>query len=475
MQPCPEPRLLAMGLDNYWGYNTLGWFCPDPRFWSGRPGTTPEGECRDMVEALHRQGLEVLMDVVFNHSAEGGPDGPTFSLRGLDNRLYYRAHGAHAAQYENWSGCGNTLNLSQPRVLQLVMDALRFWVERIGVDGFRFDLAPVLGRGTQGAFDPHAAFFAALAQDPVLAGAKLIAEPWDLGLGGYQLGAFPAGWQEWNDRYRDTTRRYWLTGEATRAEFAHALAGSSSVFAPSGRPATAGINFIAAHDGFTLRDAVSYTQRRNHANGEDNRDGHGQNHSTNAGAEGPTQDEGVLRTRARLQRAMLATLAFSVGTPMLLGGDEIGHSQQGNNNAYCQDNELTWLNWPGADPTLPTHVAACFALRRAHPQLRRTQWLEAGDLAWLNPGGRPIEGHDDWVGGERAFAAVFHGQGEQPGLALLFNPGHHARPFQTPAAPADGFVWTLALCSAPEEVPVLHDGHWEVPPHSVLVLTARVL
>jgi glycogen debranching enzyme len=473
MQACPEQRLLAMGLDNYWGYNTLGWFCPDPRFWSGRPGTTPEGECREMVQALHRQGIEVVLDVVFNHSAEGGTDGPTFSLRGIDNRLYYRPHGDNPAHYENWSGCGNTLNVSQPRVLQLVMDALRFWVERIGVDGFRFDLAPVLGRTAQGAFDQQAAFFAALAQDPVLAGVKLIAEPWDLGLGGYQVGGFPQGWQEWNDRYRDTTRRYWLTGEATRAEFAHALAGSSSVFAPSGRPATTGINFISAHDGFTLRDAVSYCHRHNLANGEENRDGHGSNHSCNAGVEGPTQDEAVLRTRAQLQRAMLATLALSVGTPMLLGGDEIGHSQQGNNNAYCQDNELTWLNWPGADAALTQHVAACFALRRGHPQLRRTRWLQATDVAWLNPDGRPIEGHDDWVSGERALAAVFPGQGEQPGLALLFNPGHHARQFRTPHAPGGGLVWALALCSAPGDAPLPHDGHWWVAAHSVLVLTAR--
>jgi glycogen operon protein len=468
MQACSERRLLALGLENYWGYNTLGWFSPDARFWSQRPGTTAQGECCDMVRELHHQGFEVVLDVVFNHSAEGEADGPTFSLRGIDNQLYYRAHGDNPARYENWSGCGNTLNLAHPRVLQLVLDALRFWVERIGIDGFRFDLAPVLGRGPSGSFDRNAAFFAAIAQDPVLSRAKLIAEPWDLGSGGYQLGNFPSAWQEWNDRYRDSVRRYWLSAEAPRAEFVQALAGSSDVFAPAGRDAGTSINFISAHDGFTLRDAVSYRQRHNQANGEDNRDGHGNNHSVNGGVEGPTQDADVLQRRNRLQRAMLATLAFSVGTPMLLGGDEIGHSQRGNNNAYCQDNELTWLDWAGADTALTVHVANCFALRRAHPVLRRQHWLGAGDVAWLTPQGQAIEGDAWWSSDKRAFAAIF---GDTPGpaaLALLFNPAPQATGFHLPEDSGAG--WRVALCSAGETTGADDAGAWQVPGHSLLAL-----
>jgi glycogen operon protein len=469
MQACSEPRLLGLGLSNYWGYNTLAWFCPDPRFWSGRPGTTPEGECREMVRKVHEQGLEVVLDVVFNHSAEGDLDGPTFSLRGIDNRLYYRARDACGAEYENWSGCGNTLDLSQPRVLQLVLDAMRFWVERIGVDGFRFDLAPVLGRGAGGSFDRGAAFFAAVAQDPVLSRVKLIAEPWDLGSGGYQLGGFPAGWQEWNDRYRDTVRRYWLTGEATRAEFVTALAGSSEVFAPSARDACSSINFISAHDGFTLSDSVSYVQRHNQGNGEGNRDGHGNNHSTNAGVEGPTHDAGVLLKRKRLQRAMLATLALSVGTPMLLLGDEIGHSQQGNNNAYCQDNATTWLDWAGADIALVEHVAACFSLRRASPSLRRRRWLDSADVRWLAPDGRPLEGDAWWSGGQRGFCALFEATPGQAALALLFNPGTEALDIRLPAD--HGPAWSVALCSADPSPKVADDGAWRVPASSLLALS----
>jgi glycogen operon protein len=470
MQACSEPRLLGLGLSNYWGYNTLGWFCPDPRFWSGRPGTTPEGECRAMVRELHQQGLEVVLDVVFNHSAEGDLEGPTFGLRGIDNRLYYRARDASGADYENWSGCGNTLDLSQTRVLQLVLDAMRFWVERIGVDGFRFDLAPVLGRVAGGPFDRGAAFFAAVTQDPVLARVKLIAEPWDLGSGGYQLGGFPAGWQEWNDRYRDTVRRFWLTGEATRAEFVHALAGSSEVFAPSGRDAGSSINFISAHDGFTLRDSVSYAQRHNHDNGEGNRDGHGNNHSTNGGTEGPSHDADVLLRRSRLQRAMLATLALSVGTPMLLLGDEIGHSQQGNNNAYCQDNQITWLEWAGADHALAEHVAACFALRGASPALRRRQWLEGADVRWLAPDGRPLEGDAWWSGGQRAFCGLFEAAPGQAALALLFNPGGEPLDMRLPAGP--GAAWRVALCSAGTTTAAVAGNAWRVPASSLLALTA---
>jgi len=342
-----EQRLLRMGLSNYWGYNTIGWFAPELRYWSGRAGSTPASEFRAMADAVHARGMELVIDVVYNHSAETDEFGPTLSLRGIDNALYYPLRADDPARYENWSACGNCLQLEEPRVLQLVLDSLRYWVCELGVDGFRFDLAPVLGRRAASGFDPRAAFFAAIAQDPVLARTLLIAEPWDVGPGGYQLGAFPPGWLEWNDRYRDTQRAFWLrqgTAEGTGlGDFAHRFMASSGEFRHHGRAPTASVNFITAHDGFTLRDLVSYTQRHNEANGEGNRDGHGHNLSRNGGVEGPSDEPAVLAGRTRLQRALLAVLLLSQGTPMLLAGDELGHSQQGNNNAYCQDNAITWL------------------------------------------------------------------------------------------------------------------------------------
>ena len=451
-----EQRLLAMGLGNYWGYNTIGWFAPEARYWSGRAGTTPASEFRAMADAVHARGMELVIDVVYNHSAETDEFGPTLSLRGIDNALYYHLRQGDRALYANWTGCGNCLNLAEPRVLQLVMDSLRHWACELGVDGFRFDLAPVLGRGADGNFDPRAPFFAAIAQDPVLSRTLLIAEPWDIGPSGYRLGEFPPGWLEWNDRYRDTQRGFWLRqgrdGAAGLGDFAHRFTASSAQFDHHGRAPTASVNFITAHDGFTLRDLLSYEERHNLANGENNRDGHAHNLSNNCGVEGPTSDPAVQAERGRLQRALLAALLLSQGTPMLLAGDELGHSQQGNNNAYCQDNETTWLAWIGAhDPAseaarLSAFVARLVALRREAPALRSTRWWPAEPpegapgVRWLRPDGQPMQ-QADWHGGT-ALAILFEAAATDAGAWLvLVNAGPAAVSF---ALPAGSWQWRLA-------------------------------
>jgi len=387
-----EQALAARGLVNHWGYNTLGFFCPEPRY---AAGSEPRREFRAMVERLHAAGIEVILDVVFNHTAEGGVHGPTLSWRGLDNLGWYRVPEGDPAGYENWSGCGNTLDIRQPRVLQFVLDSLRYWVGAMGVDGFRFDLAPVLGRDAAH-FDRAAAFFKALAQDPALQGIKLIAEPWDLGPAGWQLGQFPAGWLEWNDRFRDTMRAFWLGGDGTRGEFALRLAGSADLFQQRARLPLESVNYIVSHDGFDLADLVSYDLRHNEANGEDNRDGPAHNLSWNCGWEGPTTQPDVLARRARLERALLATLLLAQGTPMLAAGDEIGHSQRGNNNPYCQDNDITWLDWDSADDSLVEFTVHVLDIRRRLMPLGM-RWYTGlpdahglADLAWLHRSGRPL-------------------------------------------------------------------------------------
>ena len=393
-----ESRLQALGLSNHWGYNTIGWFAPEARYWSGTPGTSPAAEFRALVDAVHARGMEVVIDVVYNHSAETDEFGPTLSLRGIDNALYYHLRDNNKALYENWSGCGNCLNLNQPAVLQLVMDSLRYWVTEMGVDGFRFDLAPILARRdlVDKGFDSRAALFVAINQDPVCRNKLFIAEPWDMGPGGYQLGAFPPGWLEWNDRYRDTVRRYWLSAEANRGELAHALAASSHQFNHNHRRPSASVNFITAHDGFTLRDLVSHRLRHNMANGEHNRDGHGNNHSTNCGVEGETDDPVVLAKRRALQKAMLSTLLLSQGTPMLLAGDEMGQSQRGNNNAYCQDNEITWLDWAQADSDLSEHVRQLLAKRMRIAALTQDRWwVGESDVRWRDAQGQVLS-HEAW-------------------------------------------------------------------------------
>jgi glycogen operon protein len=387
-----EPRLVDMGLTNYWGYNTLGYFCPDPRY---AASTEPRHEFREMVRRLHAAGLEVLLDVVYNHTPEGDERGPTLCWRGLDNAGWYRLPEGARHGYENWSGCGNTLDIRHPRVLQMVMDSLRYWVQEMHVDGFRFDLAPVLGRASPG-FEREGPFFKAVLQDPLLQQVKLIAEPWDLGPGGYQVGQFPGGWLEWNDRFRDTARAFWLGGDCTRGEFALRLAGSSDLFQARRRTPLESVNYVVSHDGFTLADLVSYDMRHNRANGEDNRDGHGHNLSWNCGWEGPTSDPDVLARRQRLVRALLATVLLAQGTPMLAAGDELGHSQGGNNNPYCQDNDITWIAWSRADETLIDYAAHVLALRRRLLPLAG-RWYTGlpdaqgvHDLAWLRRTGEPM-------------------------------------------------------------------------------------
>ncbi len=420
MQILDEPRLADLGLVNYWGYNTLGFFCPDPRY---AATDQPRQEFRAMVKRLHAAGLEVLLDVVFNHTPEGDERGFTLSWRGLDNASYYRLPAQQPERYENWSGCGNTLNMHHPRVLQLVMDSLRFWVKDMHVDGFRFDLAPVLGRGDSG-FDRDGPFFKAVLQDPVLQGIKLIAEPWDVGPGGYQLGQFPRGWLEWNDRFRDTARAFWLGGDCSRGEFARRLAGSADLFHARGRSPLESVNYVVSHDGFTLHDLVSYDMRHNQANGENNRDGHAHNLSWNCGWEGPTADPEVLQTRERLKRALLATTLLAQGTPMLAAGDELGHTQAGNNNPYCQDNPTTWIDWARADPQLINFTAHVLALRqRLLPLSGRWYSGEADergrtDLAWLRRNGDSMSA-EQWDNRMSRILGAFIGVAGCGGAALL--------------------------------------------------------
>jgi glycogen operon protein len=442
-----EERLVGMGLSNYWGYNTLGFFAVNPRLASGTPGLTARDEFRQMVRALHRAGIEVILDVVYNHTAEGNHSGPTLSFRGLDNASYYLLEGQDPALYTNHSGCGNTLNIKHPKVLQLVMDSLRYWVTDMHVDGFRFDLASVLGR-TEHGFSSSAAFFAAVAQDPVLCRVKLIAEPWDLGPGGYQVGGFPKGWMEWNDHFRDGMRRFWVqcansadqVGKTCgRGEFAMRLCGSSDIYQPRQRAPVKSVNYVISHDGFTLRDLVSYNQRHNLANGEDNRDGTGDNLSFNCGQEGLSQDPGVLALRARLQRALLACTLLAQGTPMICAGDEIGHSQQGNNNPYCQDNPLTWIDWSQPDKNLLAYTQHVIALRHALLPFA-SQWYHGitdingiEDLSWWQPDGRPLQG-DAWNRPmERALICMIGkpGRSEHP-LLILINGGAEDQSFILP-------------------------------------------
>jgi glycogen debranching enzyme len=438
-----EERLAGLGLRNHWGYNSLSFFCPEPRYASAHAqaqgGKAVRDEFRHMVRSLHAAGMEVILDVVFNHTAETDEFGPTLSWRGLDNASYYRLREGHAQGYENHTGCGNTLDIRRHCVLQMVMDSLRYWVSEMHVDGFRFDLATVLGRGDQG-FDRHGAFFSCVAQDPVLAAVKLIAEPWDIGPGGYQLGQFPTGWLEWNDKFRDTMRAFWLRGEGTRGEFARRLCASSDLFEQRHRQPTASVNYIVAHDGFTLLDLVSYDHRHNHANGEDNRDGHAHNLSWNCGWEGPSDDRAVLGLRARLQRALLATLLLAQGTPLLAAGDEIGHSQQGNNNPYCQDNAITWIDWSQVDETLLGFTARLIRLRRELLPLgadwftARACMNDAVEPRWLRANGEAMQSQHWHSHTSRVLGVHIGAANAEPGpRLLLFNGGDRDAVFVLPA------------------------------------------
>jgi len=394
-----DRHLVEKGLRNYWGYNSIGFFSPDHRY----SASGVVSEFKTMVKTLHSAGIEVILDVVYNHTAEGNQLGPTLSFRGVDNAAYYRLVPDNPRYYMDFTGCGNTLNLQHPRVLQLIMDSLRYWVLEMHVDGFRFDLASALARELH-EVDRLGAFFDILLQDPVLSQVKLIAEPWDLGEGGYQVGNFPAGWAEWNDRYRDTVRAYWKGDGGLIGEFATRLTGSSDLYEHTGRKPYASVNFVTAHDGFTLHDQVSYNGKHNDANQEGNRDGNDNNLSWNCGVEGETDDAEINALRARQKRNLLATLLFSQGVPMLVAGDEMGHTQGGNNNAYCQDDEISWLNWnlSPADQELVAFVQRVIGLRRAHPVFHRRHFLQghaisgggAKDVHWFKPDGQEMSEHE---------------------------------------------------------------------------------
>jgi glycogen operon protein len=389
--------LLEQNLKNYWGYNTIGFFAPEPRYFG------PSGILgfRAMVDKFKAAGISVILDVVYNHTAEGDHRGPTICFRGLDNASYYRLLAGQPRYYVNDTGCGNTVNVSHPYVLRMVTDSLRFWVQCMGVQGFRFDLATTLGREDYG-FDRRGGFFDALRQDPVLSKVRLIAEPWDIGPGGYRLGEFPAEFSEWNDAYRDTVRRYWRGDVHSAQELGARLLASADRFDRDGKRAWSSINFLTSHDGFTLADTTRYNERHNEANGEDNRDGHHANYSDNCGVEGDTDNKDIIERRVRRQRNMFATLFLSQGTPMLLGGDEISNSQQGNNNAYCQDNDIGWLNWDKSDPEMLQFVQALSAFRKAHIALRQTRFLHGAqrkrdgkpDVQWSDFKGRPLQWRD---------------------------------------------------------------------------------
>ncbi|MFM2406022.1 MAG: glycogen debranching protein GlgX [Pseudomonadota bacterium] len=474
-----EARLADLGLSNYWGYNTLGFFCPEPTL-AADPAHARD-EFRAMVRALHRAGLEVVLDVVYNHTAESDEHGPTLCWRGLDNAGSYRLPPERPAGYENPTGTGNALDLRRAGPLQLVLDSLRFWVREMHVDGFRFDLAPVLARGDQG-FERDGPFFRALAQDPVLRpvwlSGLMIAEPWDIGPDGWQVGAFPRGWREWNDGCRDTLRAFWLGGATDRGAFAHVLAGSAGRFQARGRSPLESVNYVVSHDGFTLRDLVSFDQRHNAANGEHNRDGHGHNLSWNCGHEGATDDPEVLALRARLQRALLATLALAQGTPMLAAGDELGHSQGGNNNPYCQDNATTWIDWAQADHALADFSAALLRLRRVVQPLRADWYTGVADahgrpdLGWLRRGGGSL-GDGDWrQPASRVLGALVGATGGTASpLLLLFNAEPQDADFALPASDAADRAWQLLLdSSAVQPTGGLHAAAIRLPARSVLVL-----
>ncbi|MEZ5538081.1 MAG: glycogen debranching protein GlgX [Thiolinea sp.] len=397
-----EGFLLQKGLSNYWGYNSIGFFTPEPRYYG------PGGLLgfRQMVEKYHQAGIEVVLDVVYNHTAEGDQRGPTLCYRGLDNASYYRLVQDQPRYYINDTGCGNTLNMAHPYVLRMVMDSLRFWVQCMGIDGFRFDLATVLGREHHG-FDPWGGFFDAIRQDPVLAGVKLIAEPWDIGPGGYRLGEFPPEFAEWNDTYRDNVRRYWRGDEYSAQSLSSGLLGSASSFDKAGRRSWSSVNLLTSHDGFTLADVTRYNERHNLANQEEGKDGHSANYSDNGGVEGETDDTDIQQKRSRRQRNMLATLFLSQGTPMLLAGDELGNSQQGNNNAYCQDNPISWIDWVNKDEQLIEFVADLSHFRKVFGGVRQTRFLhgqERGydgnpDVMWTDFNGGPVAWDDPQLAG----------------------------------------------------------------------------
>ncbi|MGH3734966.1 MAG: glycogen debranching protein GlgX [Micromonosporaceae bacterium] len=485
-QSVTEPAVAARGLSNYWGYNSLGYFAPDARYSSSGDAGQQVAEFRSMVAALHEAGIEVILDVVYNHTAEGGPDGPMLSFKGIDNEAYYRLEPDEKARYRDYTGCGNTLDLRQFHALQMVMDSLRYWVTEMGVDGFRFDLASALARSLHDV-DQLSSFMAVVHQDPVVSQTKLIAEPWDLGEGGYQVGEFPPLWTEWNGRYRDAVRDFWRGAGHPLAEVGARVSGSADLYADDGRKPFASINFVTAHDGFTLRDLVSYQHKHNEANGEDNRDGTDDNRSYHFGVEGPSDDPQVTAARRRQIRNLLTALLLSTGVPMLVAGDELLRTQQGNNNPYCQDNELSWLDWelgPEAKRLLE-FARRLVALRRESPVLRQRSFVRRGStaqlkhLAWFGPGGEELT-DTEWQEAGRTTLGMYLGGDDL-----------HPDPMGAPITDASYLLW---LHAGDSEVAVTPPGPpWaagyrvvldtadetgfpdrpDVPPGAALSLTAR--
>ena len=421
-QSVPEAFLPDRGLTNYWGYNTIGYFAPHAGYSAAVRAGHPGGqvaEFKAMVDALHAAGLEVLLDVVFNHTAEGDHTGPTLCHRGLDNEAYYRLQPDDPRRYVDTTGCGNSIDAGDPLALQLIMDSLRYWLTEMRVDGFRFDLAPTLAR-QYGSFDRVSAFLDLVSQDPVVSRAKLVAEPWDVGQAdSYDVGRFPPLWREWNGRYRDTMRDFWRSHGGLLGDVATRLTGSADLYGGAGQRPTASVNMITAHDGFTLADLVSYDSKHNEANGEANRDGTDDNRSWNCGVEGPTTDSEVLALRGRQSRALLATLLLSFGIPMIVAGDELGRTQQGNNNAYCQDNPITWFDWSAVDEDLLAFTRRLVALRQSHPVFRRRRFLvgaEAAELLWFTPAGTPMSAAD-WQNPDARSVALYLDGADAPDVA----------------------------------------------------------
>jgi glycogen operon protein len=483
-----DRHLAERGLTNYWGYNSIGFFAPDVRY-ATRGFGNQVYEFKTMVKTLHAAGLEVILDVVYNHTGEGNHLGPTLSLRGIDNTTYYRLEPDNPRFYTDFTGTGNSLNMQHPRTIQLVMDSLRYWVTEMHVDGFRFDLAPVLARELYDV-DKLSAFFDIMQQDPTLARVKLIAEPWDVGPGGYQVGNFPVRWSEWNGKYRDTVRKFWKGEPAQVPEMASRIAGSSDVFSHSDRGVYATINFITAHDGYTLRDLVSYEQKHNEANGENNQDGHNDNISRNWGVEGETDDPAVIDMRYRLMRTFLATLLFSQGVPMISHGDELGRTQQGNNNAYAQDNELTWVHWDLDDREreLAAFTRKLIAIRQTHPTLRRRHFFRGTavegssrkDVSWLHPSGHELTPEQWGDAGLHAFGMLIDGAAtdevDERGhavrsdtLLLILNGGEQNVRFTLPAM-EEKKIWVMMVDTARRELPVVRDASVEVQAHSLMLL-----
>ncbi|MDH3680480.1 MAG: glycogen debranching protein GlgX [Acidimicrobiia bacterium] len=486
----PEGFLVERGLTNYWGYSTVGFFAPHAAYSASGVGGQQVTEFKHLVKTLHRAGIEVLLDVVYNHTTEGNELGPTLSLRGIDNPTYYRLVESDRRHYLDFTGTGNSLNVRHSASLQLVMDSLRYWVTEMHVDGFRFDLAATLARNLYDV-DRLATFFDLIHQDPIVNRTKLIAEPWDVGPGGYQVGNFPPLWSEWNARFRDGIRDFWRGTPGTLADFAHRFTGSSDLYETTGRRPSASINFVTAHDGFTLADLVSYDHKHNEANQEGNADGHDDNRSWNGGVEGPTTEPSVMENRRRRARSMIATLLLAQGIPMLSGGDEIGRTQLGNNNAYCQDNEVSWYDWDRADDAMLAFTQKLLRLRAAHPVFRRRRFFEGrrvmgsslDDIGWFRPDGRPMS-EDDWqVGHAKALTVFLNGNALGPegptldrtvdhSFLVLCNASDEPLVFTVPAG-LGGAAWRVVVDTSDDESDdelLATAGDWKVEAWALVLL-----